>query len=88
MINIAARYETKEYEARCRLWQKKNNIKWGTMGCKSLDAHMKGEKHKRYADSLATTVPIQMFATSISTAFSILPNHYTEGRSVVGFADA
>lgn len=29
---------------------------------------MKGEKHKRYADSQATTVPIQMFAALVSTS--------------------
>lgn len=38
------------------------------MGCKALDTHMKGEKHKCYADSQATTVPIQMFAASVSTS--------------------
>ena len=52
-----------EYEAQCRLCKK--SIKLGTMGCKALDAHMKGEKHKRYADSQATTVPIRMFTVSV-----------------------
>lgn len=58
--------KTTEYEVRCRLCKK--TIQLGTMGCRALDAHMKGEKHKRYADSQATTVPIQMFAASVSTS--------------------
>lgn len=46
----------------------KRNIKLGTMGCKALDAQSKGEKHKRYANSQTTTVPIQMFSAPLSTA--------------------
>ena len=47
-------------------------MKLGTMGCKALDAHMKGEKHRRYAESQATSVPIQMYAASANV--TVNPN--------------
>ena len=54
---------TSEHEARCKLC-KKDML--GTMDCKALDAHMIGEKHKLYAVSKATTVPMQMFAALVA----------------------
>lgn len=72
--------KTTEYEVRCRLFKK--TIQLGTMGCKALDAHMKGEKHKRYADSQATTVPIQMFAALVSTSkANVTPTLVSSGPS-------
>lgn len=57
--------KTKEYEVDPIV---PNLMKLGTMGCKSLDAHMKEEKHNHYSNSQTTAVSIQMFAALVYTA--------------------
>ena len=54
-------------------WIQKNDGIRSAVGCKALDAHMKGEKHKR--DSQTTTVPIQMFAASVFQSLTMGVNY-------------
>lgn len=75
---------TSEYEARCKICRK--DIKLGTMGCKALDTHMKGDKHSRYAASQATTVPMQTFASTTVTKVSTTPASVSPGLSTSAFA--
>lgn len=76
---------TSENEARCKLCRK--DIKLGTMACKALDAHMKGDKHSHYAASQAQTVPIQMFASTTVTKVSAMSAPVSPRPSTSAFAE-
>ena len=47
------------FEVRCELCRKTFKIE--TMGMKSLDSHLRFEKHKTYASTRKSTIPIESF---------------------------
>ena len=51
-------------EVRCELCRK--TFKLGTMGMKSLDSHMRSEKHQRYVSTRKSTIPIQSYCEDSS----------------------